>query len=250
MADSMNVQGKVVVITGASRGLGAGMADAMAARGVRLGLCARGPSALNDGPDVVTACLDVREPGDLETFTARVSERLGRIDLWINNAAVLDPIVFQRDLTPEALSQHLAINVLGVLNGTRAYLSHLAGRDDPAGVLLNISSGAAVRGYPAWSAYCASKAAVDRLSECLQLEEAASGLRVHAVAPGVIDTDMQRTIRSLTEEQFPLVEKFKQMKRDEAFNTPAYVAEHLLRIAFDPAARPDDVVARLVPETA
>lgn len=241
----MDVNGRTCVITGASRGLGAGMAAEMARLGVRLGLCARSPVALPDGDDVVSACLDVTDPAALEVFAARVGQKLGRIDLWINNAAVLEPVGFQRDLTPEQLRDHLEINVIGVLNGTRAYLDHLRAHPGEGGVLLNISSGAAQHGYAAWSAYCAGKAAVDRMSECLQLEEEQSGLRVHAVAPGVIDTDMQKTIRGLTKEQFPMIEKFHEFKEKDLFNSPEYVARELLAIAFDPARRPEDVVTRV-----
>jgi NAD(P)-dependent dehydrogenase (short-subunit alcohol dehydrogenase family) len=124
------------------------------------------------------------------------------------------------------------------------------GATGAGGVLVNITSGAALGGYAGWGAYCMGKAAVDRLTECVQLEEASLGLRAYAVAPGVIDTDMQRTVRALDEERFPLVEKFRQLKRDEAFNSPAWVARKLLAIAFDPAARPEKVVVRVPPEHA
>ncbi len=235
----IDVSDKVVVITGASRGLGRGMAEEMARLDCRLGLCSRSACAL-DG--AVSASVDVRDASAVDKFATAVVERHGRIDLWVNNAGVLDPISFVRDLEPTALMQHLEINVAGVLNGTRAFLRHLHDRE-AAGVLINISSGAALKGYAAWGAYCAGKAAIDRLTECVALEE--PKLRAYSVAPGVVDTDMQKTVRGLTEAQFPMVEKFLQLKRDEAFNTPAFVAQHLLRIAFDPDVTPDAVVCRL-----
>jgi NAD(P)-dependent dehydrogenase (short-subunit alcohol dehydrogenase family) len=243
---SVDVAGKVVVITGASRGLGKGMAEAMAARGVRLGLCARSAPALDESDDVVARRVDVSDEAAVFRFSEQVAERLGPIDLWINNAGVLEPIVFVRELGSEALDRHLAINVRGVLHGTKSYLRHLdqVGRE---GVLINISSGAALKGYAGWGAYCAGKAAVDRLTECVQLEEAHRGgaLRAHAVAPGVVDTDMQAVIRGKSADEFPMVDKFLDLKEREAFNTPSYVADQLLAIAFDAQARPADVVVRL-----
>jgi benzil reductase ((S)-benzoin forming) len=139
---------------------------------------------------------------------------------------------------------HLDINLSGLFLCTRAYVHHLRRRGSE-GVLINISSGAAWHGYAGWTAYCAGKAAVDRLTECVQLEEEASGLRAYAVAPGVIDTEMQSLIRACSPEVFPEVERFKDMKRDDSYNTPAFVAEHLLAMAFDPSARPDEVAVRL-----
>jgi len=218
------------------------MAKALKRRGVRLGLCARSQPIIDDGDDVVARQVDVSDEGALCTFATEVAARLGRIDLWINNAGVLEPIAFARELSGDALMQHLAINVAGVLHGTRAYLSHLDGRE---GVLINISSGAALKGYAGWGAYCAGKAAVDRLSECVQLEEPT--LRCHAVAPGLIDTDMQRLIRSKTADEFPAVDKFLEIKRNDAFSSPDHVANQLMAIAFEPAARPDAVVLRLPP---
>jgi NAD(P)-dependent dehydrogenase (short-subunit alcohol dehydrogenase family) len=237
----MDAKGRTVVITGASRGLGAGMAEEMQRMGVKLGLCARSMPMLR-GDDVVSRRVDVRDVESVRAFATEVADALGPIDLWINNAGVLDPIVFVRDLEAEALAAHLAINLIGVVHGTRAYLEHLGGRP---GVLINITSGAAIRGYAGWGAYCASKAAVDRLTESVAQEEPA--LRAYAVAPGVIDTDMQALIRRQTPAQFPMVDKFIAMKKDDAFNTPPYVARALCDIAFDPDHR-SEVVLRLPAE--
>lgn len=221
---------RTVVITGASRGIGAGVARDLAARGVRLGLCARTTPTLGD----VAAQVDVRDGDAVERFARQVEERLGPIDLWVNNAAVLEPVGPLRDLETEAVRAHLDVNVLGVLHGARAYVRHLARVGRP-GVLVNVSSGAARRAVAGWSAYCASKAAVERLTEVLALEEGPRGLRAHAVSPGVVDTDMQRAIRATPEERFPDVERFRAMAREGRFSSEAHVARCLLALAFDPA---------------
>ncbi len=236
----IDVTGKVVVITGASRGLGLGMAETMSSLDVRAALCARSPIAM---PTAFTRTVDVVDADAVHEFARSVVAELGPIDLWINNAGVLDPIQFVRDLPTAALTQHLAINVGGVLHGTQAFVAHLR-ESERRGVLINISSGAALKGYAGWGAYCAGKAAVDRLTECIALEEPL--VSAYAVAPGVVDADMQRTIRATSKEVFPAVDKFLQLKRDDAFNTPRFVAQELLRIAFE--SPPSTVVVRLPSE--
>ncbi len=246
-----DLNGKVAVVTGASRGIGAGLAEDFAARGLRLGLCSRSAPALPDGEAVLAQQLDIGDGPAVAAFGEAVVERFGRIDLWINNAGVLDPVVPVRDLSAEALEAHLRINLTGVLHGTQAFLRHLAARGATAadpGVLINISSGAAWHGYAGWGAYCAGKAALDRLTETVALEEADRGLRAHAVAPGVVDTAMQERIRGCEREVFPELDKFLELKRTEGFNTVPFVARHLLEIAFDPEQRPADTVVRLPAE--
>lgn len=241
-----DLSGRVAVITGASRGLGAGLAETFRAHGMRLALTARGRPVLADDPEVFAASFDVADEAAMQRFARDVDERFGRVDLWVNNAGVLEPIVPVRRLRAEDLRRHLDVNLFGVLYGCQAFLPFVDRQGE--GVLINVSSGAAWHGYAGWAAYCASKAGVDRLTETLQLEEAGSGLRAHAVAPGVVDTAMQELIRSQDPSVFPEVERFRRLKEDGDFNTPSYVAESLLGIAFDPEARPEEVVVRLPKE--
>lgn len=243
----LDLEGRTAVITGASRGLGAGLARSFRERGLRLGLCARSDPALAGGPDVVAHRLDVRDPAAVAAFAAAVEARFFAIDLWINNAGLLEPIDLLRDVAPEAARSHLEVNVLGVLFGTQVFVKHLRRRGGE-GVLVNISSGAARRPYAGWSVYCAAKAAVDRMTECVALEEAAHGLRAYALAPGVIDTGMQALIRATPAARFPEAPRFAERKRERRFNTPGFVAEHILAISFDPAARPAEVCVRLPDE--
>lgn len=240
----MRYDDKVAVITGASRGIGAGMARVFADHGLRLGLCARGEPSAPQGAEALTRALDVTDPDAVEAFAAEVEQALGPIDLWVNNAGILEPIAPARDIAAADFRKLIEINLLGSVYGSQTFVRHRR-RHGGGGVLINISSGAALNGYAGWSAYCASKAAVDRFSEALALEEAGQGIRVHAVAPGVVDTGMQALIRSTSAERFPMVDKFRQLKANEAFNSPGFVAETLLAYAFDPARRPPDVVARV-----
>src|SRR5690554_6899820 len=110
---------QVVVITGASRGLGAGMAGWFAGHGARLGLCARQmPTISSEYRDrVVAASVDVSDAAAMNSFATSVVEGFGPPTLWINNAGVLEPIVKTRDLDFDSLMSHLAVNVGGVVNG-------------------------------------------------------------------------------------------------------------------------------------
>lgn len=243
-----DLRGRTAAITGASRGIGAGLAKEFRARGMRLALCSRGAPALaEDGAEVLARRLDVADGAALDEFAAAAQARFGRVDLWINNAGVLEPIVAARDLDDAALRRHFEVNVLGVLHGCRAFLRRCVDLQG-GGVLINVSSGAAWKGYAGWAAYCMGKAAVDRLTETLQLEEAARGLRAHAVAPGVVDTAMQELIRRQSAAVFPEVERFRQLARENGFNSIPFVAARLLEIAFDPERRPEGVLVRLPAE--
>jgi benzil reductase ((S)-benzoin forming) len=178
-------------------------------------------------------------------------DRFGAIDLWVNNAGVLEPVKPIRDVSTEAFREHLEINLVGVFIGVRAYIAHrrrvaaTAGRD---GILINVSSGAAWNAYQGWGAYCAGKAAVERLTEVVAEEERDTGLRVYSIAPGVVDTPMQDFVRASTVEDFPEVERFREMKRDDGLNSVGFVADEFLAIAFDPDRRPDEVALRLESE--
>lgn len=243
-----DLSGKVAVITGASRGLGAGLAERFLEHGLSIAACARHQPSLdgvNAGANSLTQAADVTDPDAMTAFCDAVVERFGRIDLWINNAGLLAPIGPLRDNDPAEFARHIAVNVVGVFHGSRAFIRHLRARGG-TGVLVNISSGAARNAYAGWSAYCAGKAAVDRMSESIALEEAGTGLRVHAVAPGIIDTDMQAMIRSCSPEQFPRVQKFQDLKAKDGLSSPSFVADKLLELAFA-ADGADHAVAMTLP---
>ena len=192
----VDVEGLTAVVTGASRGIGAAIARVFRERGMKLGLCARTAPCIAPSDDVLTDELDISDELAVDAFAEAVAKRFGGIDLWVNNAGVLDPIAPIRELGVAEFRRHIDINLTGVFLGTRAYARHRR-QVGGGGVLINISSGAAWHGYAGWGAYCAGKAGVERLTDCIALEEAASGLRAHAVAPGIVDTDMQEMIREI-----------------------------------------------------
>ncbi len=191
------------------------------------------------------AAVDVTDNTALERFAAAVVERFGRIDVWVNNAGVLGPIGPLADLHPAAVAAVIDVNVVGVLNGSTVFARHVRGRPGP-GVLVNISTGAATTPYVGWAAYCASKAAVDQLTRVVALEEAQHGLAAYAVAPGVVDTDMQAAVRGSDEASFPEVARFRRIAEEHRFNSPAWVADYILALAFGP--NPSEQVVCRVPD--
>lgn len=242
-----SLTGRVAFVSGASRGIGAGLAKRFSERGLRLVLCSRSAPTLVSSESVLARSVDVRDEAKLESLVIEAEDRFGAIDLWVNNAGVLDPIEKIRDVSARAFREHLDINLTGVFIGSGCYARHLR-RRGRGGVLINVSSGAAWKAYSGWGAYCAGKAGVERLTEVIALEEAEAGMRAYSVAPGVVDTAMQERIRATPAARFPEVERFHERKRTNDFNSARYVADEFLAIAFDPARLPAEVAVRLESE--
>jgi len=182
------------LVTGASRGLGRALAESLAADRWRLVLTARGSDDLQTvvaglpatGVEVVAIAGDVREAG----HRTRLAEAAGsRVDLLVNNASLLGPSPLPplAELTSEAFSEMLAANVDAPLQLTRAVLPALRAC---GGVVVGISSDAAVGAYPGWGGYGATKAALDQWSAVLAVEE--PDLAVYAFDPGDMRTAMHQ----------------------------------------------------------
>jgi|GEM_PF-72781 len=251
--EAASLEGLVAVVTGASRGLGLGLCRRFGQLGLRLGMCARHEPVPPDPPGprgALCRAVDVTDPGEVERFALEVIGRFGRIDLWVNNAGVLEPIGPLADADPLAIRHLFEVDVGGVVHGTQAFCRHVRSRPG-GGVLVNVTSGAAVTPYAGWAPYCAAKAAVDQLTRVIAVEEAANGLRALAVAPGLVDTDMQATIRATPAERFPAVGRFLRAKAAGSFNSPGWVADAVVELAFG-AAAPEtvgqDVVVRVPDE--
>ncbi|MBO0334186.1 SDR family oxidoreductase [Sneathiella sp. CAU 1612] len=193
---------QVIIVTGASRGIGAAAALELARNGAKLCLSARSASSCsgileqikNAGGEAFAASCDVSDYAAVEKMIAETLDRYGRIDALINNAGIVDPIGEIATSEPEAWARNISINLVGVYNGTRAVLPHFLNQN--AGVIINISSGAAHGPMEGWSAYCSGKAGVYMMTRATALETGEKGVRVYGFAPGVVDTDMQGTIRA------------------------------------------------------
>jgi NAD(P)-dependent dehydrogenase (short-subunit alcohol dehydrogenase family) len=193
------VQGKVVVITGASRGIGAAAVRAFVAAGARVAALARTKAQVAEladelGPDVMALGCDVAEWEAVHSAIGAVNARFGRIDVLINNAGVIDPIARLADADPDAWGQSIDINLKGVFHGMKSVLPQM--RAQGAGTIITVSSGAATNPLEGWSAYCAGKAGALMLTRAAHLEEGPHGIRILGLSPGTVATDMQVKIKA------------------------------------------------------
>ncbi|SFI61089.1 MULTISPECIES: SDR family NAD(P)-dependent oxidoreductase [Microbacterium] len=189
--------GKVAVVTGAARGMGARFAQGLVSRGVNVvggDINAEGMRATADAVNretdgnaaLVAAQIDVTIADEHTRLADIALERFGQVDYWINNAGVF-PQGAVLEIPAEQMRSTFAVNVDGVLFGTQAAARAIG---DRGGSVVNMSSVSAFRVRPTRAVYSASKAAVDHLTRFLSLELGTTGLRVNAIAPGFIDTEM------------------------------------------------------------
>ncbi len=191
------MQGKVVVITGASRGIGAAAARVFADAGAQVALLARSTDAIGALADevggIALAC-DVGDWGHVVAAVEAVETRFGQIDVLINNAGVIEPIARLADADPTAWGRSVDINLKGVFHGCRAAVPVM--KRQGSGTIINLSSGAAYSPLEGWSAYCAAKAGALMLTRALHHEEGTWGLRVLGLSPGTVATEMQVKIKA------------------------------------------------------
>ncbi len=195
----MSLQGKIALVTGASRGLGEGVARALARDGAAVMLLARdGDLARKVAGEIVDAggraealACDVSDYPSVERAVADTRQRLGGLDILVNNAGVIEPIAELAASDPAVWARNIQINLIGAYYVVRAVLDRML---QNGGTIINISSGAAYRPLEGWSSYCAGKAGLAMLTRSLALET--TGVRIFGFSPGTIDTDMQVKIRA------------------------------------------------------
>lgn len=231
----------VYFITGSSKGIGRALAERLLSEGARvIGLArSRAPelNALAGGvpgrleqheidlalPGAGAALLDSLlaglDPAELETVTL------------INNAGMLAPMQPLAEAEGEALHTHLQLNLLAPMQLCSAFIRHTQAWATRK-TIVNISSGAGKKPYPGWSAYCTAKAGIDMLTRCIAAEQALQPLPVEAVAiaPGVVDTQMQQQIREVPADRFPEVGRFIELKQSGGLFSAEEAAERILAL--------------------
>jgi len=192
------VKGKTVLITGASRGIGAEAGRVFAQAGANVVLLARSAEALaaqaaEIGDRALALACDVADAAQVAGAVNAAVSRFGGLDVLINNAGVIEPISHLASSDPVGWGHAIDINLKGVYYGMRAALPVM--RKAGGGTIQTVSSGAAHNPVEAWSHYCASKAGAAMLTACLHLEEGHHGIRAMGLSPGTVATQMQREIK-------------------------------------------------------
>ena len=194
-----DLTGRVAVVTGGSRGIGRAVAEAFAAKGARVVVSSRKADACDEtvaairaaGGEALAVPAHVGDLGDLDRLVAAAVGAYGGIDILVNNAAnpVAQPI---GEITPEAFAKSFDVNVRGPLFLFQACLPHLLASEHAS--VVNVISAGAFLNTPGVSMYGAGKAALLHFTRSMAAEYASRGIRVNALAPGPVDTDMDRKL--------------------------------------------------------
>jgi NAD(P)-dependent dehydrogenase (short-subunit alcohol dehydrogenase family) len=196
------LSGEIAIVTGAARGIGAETARVLAREGAavavtarRLGEADRLAKEIADagGRAIAVAC-DVGDGRSVHQAVEETVRMLGSPTILVNNAGQIAPIGRLVDIKPHEWAAVINVNLVGAAAMARAVLLHML--KEGRGAIVNISTGAAHRAMEGWSAYCSSKAGLAMLTKSLALEYGPLGVRVFGFAPGIVDTEMQASIRA------------------------------------------------------
>ena len=229
------MQDTVVLITGASKGIGAATARHLATLGAKLVLVARSKPELDklaknlraNGAEALAVACDVSRFEDVQTAVHLAEQTFGRLDVLINNAGLIDPIRRIEDSDPTDWSAVVDVNLKGAYYAIRAASPVMVAQR--GGTIINISSGAATSALEGWSHYCATKAALLSLTRCAQVELGPKGVTVVGLSPGTVATDMQTSIRASG------VNPVSRLSPD-AHIPPEWVAQAIAYLCMDGAA--------------
>ena len=241
MSTTADLSGQVAIISGASSGIGRATARLFARAGASLALVGRDGARLEAAAE---ACRSLGSPrveeieGDLtadeapDDIVERVLANLERLDILVNAAGIIGSGL-AAETSDETFDRMMDINVRSLFRLTRAAIPHL---EKTGGNIVNVSSVAGLRPYPGLLPYCASKAAVDQITRCLSLELGPRGVRVNAVNPGVVVTNLHRAGGMAEEAYQAFLERGGETHPLGRVGQPEEVAELILFLASSKAA--------------
>ncbi|CAN5677124.1 SDR family NAD(P)-dependent oxidoreductase [soil metagenome] len=246
----MRLEGRVALITGAGRGIGAAAARELARAGAAVFLVSRTAAELEEVAGSIAAsavavgftAADITEQAAVERAVQRCSAQLGAPDILVNAAGAYGPIGRAWEVDPKAWWRAQEINVLGTLLSAAAVLPSMIDRG--WGRIVTFSGGGATAPLPRFSAYAAAKAAVVRLTETLAEEVREHGVTVNAIAPGAVDTRLQDEVLAAGERAGELYERIRRLRETGEGGVPPELAASLaVYLASDAAA---DVTGKLI----
>ncbi|PZR20219.1 MAG: oxidoreductase, partial [Flavobacterium psychrophilum] len=191
---SKKLERRVAVVTGASKGIGAGIAKAFASEGaavvVNYASDQKGAeNTVNEiiagGGKAIAVHGDVSKVEDIKKMFEATNAAFGRLDILVNNAGVFKPVPIEQ-ITPEEFNRHFSINVLGMLLATREALPYFG---EKGGNIINMSSVISEKGVPNYAIYAGTKGAIQTITHVLAVELGPKKIHVNAIAPGAIDTE-------------------------------------------------------------
>lgn len=229
-----SLAGQTALITGAGRGIGRAVAEALARHDVTVVLAARSAHEVHAAAEALRlqgatawglAC-DVANSEDVRSLVERVVDECGSVDILVNNAGILTPIGMTWDVDPDEWAYDIHVNLIGAFRVSHAVLPLMI--EEGGGRIINVSTDAARGVTPGWSAHSAAKAGLDHFTRVLAAEVQPHGITVHAVYPGATDTRMQAEIRGASDEQFPGAEGFRRRHAGGQLRDPREPAELIL----------------------
>lgn len=227
---------KIIIITGTSRGLGLELVKQLADKTTHILAIARTinpeiSSLAEKGFAITQLSCDLSDINQCESIIPQIQAVLSHSadEYWlINNAGTVNPINLIKDLTNlNDITQAFTLNVSSVIRLTQCFLEQTA-NFSAVKRIVNISSGAGRNPVAGWGVYCSTKAALDMFSRVISEEYKTQNVKVCSLAPGVIDTDMQATIRQANEQDFPDSEHFHELHKNGVLSSPEATAKQII----------------------
>jgi NADP-dependent 3-hydroxy acid dehydrogenase YdfG len=223
-----SLKGKVAIVTGASAGIGAAIARALAREGARVVLAARRVKRLEgvkrqieaDGGEAFAIPTDVTRLDEVKRLTERAFKRFGAIDILINNAGVM-PLSLIKDLRVDEWERTIDVNLKGVLYGIATTLPYMLRQGQ--GHIVTIGSSASRKVYLGGAVYCATKAALRLLHEGLRLELAGSGIKSTLIEPGIVNTELHHPTDEKVKELYKEFQERSKLRPEEVAEAVIYV---------------------------